>query len=43
VPYRSGDEGRFELNLYLKHREYKALIGSMLLAGALILKMTVFT
>lgn len=37
---RSGDdEGGFSMELYLKHREWNALLGSMLLAGALILKM----
>ena len=32
--------GGFSLELYLKHREWNALLGSLLLAGALILKMT---
>ena len=37
---RSGDsEGGFSMALYLKHREWNALLGSVLLAGALILKM----
>jgi protein-S-isoprenylcysteine O-methyltransferase Ste14 len=33
----------FCMDLYLKHREYNALLGSMLLAGALIIKMTLFS
>ena len=33
------DEGGFSMALYLKHREWNALLGSVLLAGALILKM----
>jgi protein-S-isoprenylcysteine O-methyltransferase Ste14 len=32
--------GGFSMELYLKHREWNALLGSLLLAGALILKMT---
>jgi protein-S-isoprenylcysteine O-methyltransferase Ste14 len=32
--------GGFSLDLYLKHREYNALIGSVLLTCALIIKMT---
>jgi protein-S-isoprenylcysteine O-methyltransferase Ste14 len=37
---RYGDgEGGFSMELYLKHREWNALLGSVLLAGALILKM----
>lgn len=32
--------GGFSIELYLKHREWNALLGSLLLAGALILKMT---
>ena len=34
------DDGGFSMALYLKHREWNALLGSVLLAGALILKMT---
>jgi protein-S-isoprenylcysteine O-methyltransferase Ste14 len=42
TPLRSDDGGSgFSLALYLKHREYNALIGCTLLAGALVLKMTV--
>lgn len=40
---RSGAEettGGFSFDLYLKHREYNALLGSVLLTGALIIKMT---
>ena len=41
---RSGDDGgRFSMELYLKHREWNALLGSVLLAGALILKMKFFS
>ena len=37
---RSGDDGGgFSMELYLQHREWNALLGSVLLAGALILKM----
>ena len=41
IPARSGEEsGGFSMELYLKHREWNALLGSALLAGALIVKMT---
>lgn len=40
TPYARG-EASFSLNLYLKHREYNALLGSVFLAGALIIKLTV--
>jgi len=33
------DAGGFSMKLYLKHREWNALLGSVLLVGALILKM----
>ena len=37
----SGDStGGFSFDLYLKHREYNALLGCVLLTGALIVKMT---
>lgn len=44
TPYRagSGDDagrGRFSAELYLRHREYNAVLGSALMIGALILKM----
>lgn len=40
-PARSGEaSGGFSMELYLKHREWNALLGSLLLAGALMLKMT---
>jgi hypothetical protein len=42
APSAVAESGRFSFDLYLKHREYNALIGSALLAGALILKMTFF-
>jgi hypothetical protein len=43
TPAGSGDEGggEFSMELYLKHREWNALLGSALLVGALIVKMTV--
>ncbi len=39
---RSGENeaAAFSMDLYLKHREYNALLGSLLLTGALIIKMT---
>jgi protein-S-isoprenylcysteine O-methyltransferase Ste14 len=40
---RSGEDGGgFSMELYLKHREWNALLGSVLLTGALILKMKFF-
>ncbi len=40
TPARSGDEGGgFSMELYLKHREWNALLGSVLLTVALIVKM----
>ncbi len=40
VPARIGDQdGRFSLELYMKHREWNALLGAALLAIALVLKM----
>jgi protein-S-isoprenylcysteine O-methyltransferase Ste14 len=46
TPYRpdttAGDEsGRFSSALYLRHREYNAAVGSVLMLGALLLKMLV--
>lgn len=35
----SADPGGFSVQLYLKHREWNALLGSVLLIGALIIKM----
>jgi protein-S-isoprenylcysteine O-methyltransferase Ste14 len=44
MPFRSDEGGgAFSLDLYLRHREYNALIGCVLLAGALVLKMTVLS
>jgi len=41
TPARSGDdEGGFSMDLYLKHREWNALLGSALLVASLILKTT---
>jgi protein-S-isoprenylcysteine O-methyltransferase Ste14 len=40
-PAHPGETGaRFSMELYLKHREYNALIGCVVLLSALILKMT---
>ena len=36
------NSGRFSFELYLKHKEYNASIGSLLLVGALVIKMTRF-
>jgi len=35
--------GGFSFDLYLKHREYNALLGSVFLTGALIVKMTLLS
>ena len=35
--------GGFSFDLYLKHREYNALLGSALLTGALVVKMTLLS
>jgi protein-S-isoprenylcysteine O-methyltransferase Ste14 len=44
TPARSAEDGgRFSMGLYLKHREWNALLGSALLGGALILKMKFFS
>jgi len=39
TPRRDGESGGFSFDLYLKHREYNALLGSVLLTAALIIKM----
>ena len=46
TPYRPGGEedeeaGGFSSALYLRHREYNAAVGSVLMLGALVLKMLV--
>jgi len=46
TPYRSGDNaeeeaGSFSAELYMRHREYNAALGSVLMLGALVLKMLV--
>jgi protein-S-isoprenylcysteine O-methyltransferase Ste14 len=46
TPYRPGTEadeeaGGFSSDLYLRHREYNAAVGSVLMLGALVLKMLV--
>lgn len=38
----SDDAGRFSIELYLKHREYNALIGALAMALALAMKMILF-
>jgi protein-S-isoprenylcysteine O-methyltransferase Ste14 len=44
LPLRSDDgDGAFSLDLYLKHREYNALIGCGFLLGALFVKMRFFS
>jgi protein-S-isoprenylcysteine O-methyltransferase Ste14 len=40
VAQGGGTSGGFSFDLYLKHREYNALLGCALLTGALIVKMT---
>jgi len=39
MPGRDEKSGGFSFDLYLKHREYNALLGSVFLTGALIIKM----
>jgi len=41
VPARSDGEGGFSMELYLKHREWNALLGAVLMGVALIVKMMV--
>ena len=46
TPYRPGtaadeEAGGFSSDLYLRHREYNAAVGSVLMLGALVLKMLV--
>lgn len=46
TPYRPGTEpdeeaGGFSSDLYMRHREYNAAVGSVLMLGALVLKMLV--
>jgi protein-S-isoprenylcysteine O-methyltransferase Ste14 len=44
TPYRSGDDGGgFSFELYLKHREWNALLGAVAMIGVLVLKMTFFS
>jgi len=40
TPARSEEKSEFSIDLYLKHREWNALLGSALLIVALILRMT---
>lgn len=39
TPRGPGEKGNFSRELYLRHREYQAALGSVLMIGALILKM----
>jgi len=39
----SGDAGGFSMDLYLKHREWNALLGAAAVAAVLILKMKLWT
>lgn len=39
VPARGSGDGGFSMELYLKHREWNALLGSVALATVLVLKM----
>ncbi|HXJ85813.1 MAG TPA: isoprenylcysteine carboxylmethyltransferase family protein [Candidatus Binatia bacterium] len=39
IPSANASHGEFSAELYLKHREWNALLGSVLLVAALILKM----
>src|SRR4051794_40452250 len=43
TPASSEAGGGFSMELYLKHREWNALLGSALLVGALIVKMTLLS
>ena len=44
TPYRSADtDGGFSFELYLKHREWNALLGAAAIVGVLILKMNLIT
>lgn len=42
VPAAAGDGGGFSFELYLQHREYKALLGALAMVAALLLKMKLF-
>jgi protein-S-isoprenylcysteine O-methyltransferase Ste14 len=43
MPYRSGDDGGgFSFALYMKHREWNALLGALAMTGALIVKILLF-
>jgi protein-S-isoprenylcysteine O-methyltransferase Ste14 len=39
IPHRADDAGEFSFDLYLKHREYNALLGVLAMLAALIVKM----
>jgi protein-S-isoprenylcysteine O-methyltransferase Ste14 len=38
-PYSRGDSGGFSFGLYLKHREYNALVGALAMLAVLVVKM----
>ena len=42
TPWKSGEPGGFSMDLYLKHREYNALIGAVAMIAGLIVKMKFF-
>lgn len=42
TPYRSGEKRSFDRALYLRHREYRALIGLAIVVAILILKTAIF-
>jgi protein-S-isoprenylcysteine O-methyltransferase Ste14 len=42
TPARSDDSGGFSFDLYLKHREYNALLGALAMTASLIAKMSLF-
>lgn len=42
TPFHSRDPGEFSMELYLKHREYQALLGAMVMIAGLIVKMRLF-
>ncbi len=41
-PWKSGESGEFSMDLYLKHREYNALLGVVAMMAGLIAKMKMF-
>jgi len=39
APYSRGDSGGFSFDLYMRHREYNALLGTLAMAAAVVAKM----